>query len=1040
MEFCLHEVKSSEEIYQQIEKFSNENLSELINHDNELIFINFIKVAFVIFSQKNKKMYEQTDKVIKDIILNVNPWFTPYISDILCEFIENSERSQKEFAYSAFISLIEKNSKQITICMPKLVPIFSSDVNDVSTGVKSNVSQCLELILKCSGNADLDVFIPQVLKGLKDPSTIYDCVEALASCVFVQNVESPALSITTPILLRGLNDKKTVTKRKTCVIINNMCELIEHPKEILPFYERLKKLLEFSADTISDPEARNVCGKALNTLKGSCSGNEDKIFQKTVEDFKGLMEKELEKYNATLKEDKLGNLLLTNMCNSNSFVKDDWINTLNRYFVFENLSDENKNSLLEAVYDYGLKTFAVHEEIFEDTEEGKNLYQGSFSLAYGALTLLNNTHLHLKQNRFYGLLGPNNCGKTTLMRAIANEQVDGFPKKDELKTVFVEHEIPEMEVGEDEKGFPILNIDLCGVDWVVHCCNVIYKMEPLVTAEQVEKVMEDIGFGNAKKDIGKDRAADMGMGVTTYSGGWKMKMQLCAATLMNADILMLDEPTGHLDVTNIAWIKNWLKEFKNKGGSIITTSHDSSFLNEMCTHIIDFQNRKLKMFTGNQGTVLQEFVEKFPEKKGYFELKNDVVKFKFPEPGNLEGIKSKSKTLLKMKNVTFQYPTRDVPTIFDINVECSRISRVGIIGANGAGKTTAIKILTGELKTNQGEVTKHPGLRLAYIAQHAFHHLEKHLHKTPTQYIMWRFAGNEDKEGIDNINKEGPEEDKKAIKFYIDSADIMELKQCHTPAEEKKAVEPEQILSRRENKKLKLKEYEVKWKGKPIENTMWVKREILIKMGAVKLVQRHDEKEAVMAGLASKNLTTSDIEKHFADFGIDPEQANHTLIKSLSGGQKVKVVLAASLWQNPHLVILDEPTNYLDRDGLGALTNAIHEFNGGVLIISHNREFTNAVTTEKWIMEKGRLRKEGESVGKDEDEKKDSIDSKNEIVYDSMGNEIKVEKKVELSDKEKKKEIKSIQKQISQGKKKGILTDDEIAELEDKLLELKGEE
>ena len=133
---------------------------------------------------------------------------------------------------------------------------------------------------------------------------------------------------------------------------------------------------------------------------------------------------------------------------------------------------------------------------------------------------------------------------------------------------------------------------------------------------------------------------------------------------------------------------------------------------------------------------------------------------------------------------------------------------------------------------------------------------------------------------------------------------------------------------------------------------MWVRRDLLIKMGATKLVQRHDEKEAVMAGLASKTLTTKDIEKHFADFGIDPEQANHTLIKSLSGGQKVKVVLAASLWQNPHLVILDEPTNYLDRDGLGALTQAIHEFNGGVVIISHNKEFTNAVTTEKWIMER----------------------------------------------------------------------------------------
>ena len=387
-----------------------------------------------------------------------------------------------------------------------------------------------------------------------------------------------------------------------------------------------------------------------------------------------------------------------------------------------------------------------------------------------------------------------------------------------------------------------------------------------------------------------------------------------------------------------------------------------------------------------------------------------------------------------MKNVTFQYPTRDTPTIFDINIECSRISRVGVIGANGAGKSTAIKILIGELKTNQGEVIKHPGLRIAYIAQHAFHHLEKHLHKTPTQYIMWRFAGNEDKEGLDMINKEAEEKDEsKYAKYYIDTSEGMDLKICFSPSDEKKAVEPETILARRENAKEKSKEYEVKWKGKSEEMTMWVKREVLLKMGAIKLVQRQDEKEAVMAGLASKTLTTKDIEKHFADFGIDSEQANHTLIKSLSGGQKVKVVLAASLWQNPHIIILDEPTNYLDRDGLGALTSAIHEFNGGVVIISHNREFTNAVTQEKWIMEKGRLRKEGESIEKADEKEKDNLLGGNETVFDSFGNEIKVEKKVELTDKEKKKQLKTLQKQLKDGKKKNILTLDEITELEEKI-------
>ena len=1032
MEFISEAVSvqnvNSDKLCISLENMCNTNLNNQLSQYDDFQLISFIKTIFEIYKQKNyKKFFSYSESITNEIINIVNPWSTPYIIDILYNFITNSIRFEKEYAYKALYKLIEKNPMQIKICMPKLIPIIALDVNNVSNDIKKPALLVLESILHCSGNNDLNNFIPVVLNGLKSPNNIYDCVESLASCVFVQNVESPALAITTPILLRGLNDKKTTTKRLSCVIIDNMCKLIEHPKEILPFYESLKQKLFTCTETISDPEARKVSERALNTLKSSCSGNENISFNKSSNDFYSLLqdEKSIDNNNLTYLS-----ILFSNMCNSQYFEESEWANLFNKYFNNGNI---NK---LDNIMTYAKESFKIKEDIFEDTEEGRNLYNGTFSLAYGALTLLNNTHLHLKQNRFYGLLGPNNCGKTTLMRAIANEQVEGFPKKDELKTIFVEHEIQEMEVGEDDRGFPILNIDLCGVDWVVHCCNVMYKMEPQVSRAQVEEIMEEIGFGNGKKGIGKDRAADMEMGVTTFSGGWKMKMQLCAATLMNADILMLDEPTGHLDVTNIAWIKNWLKNFMSNGGSIITTSHDSSFLNEMCTHIIDFQNRKLKMFKGEHGNVLEDFVKAYPEKKGYFELRNDVVKFKFPEPGPLEGIKSMSKTLLKMKNITFQYPTRDTPTIYDINIECSRVSRVGVIGANGAGKSTAIKILIGELKTTQGEVSKHPGLRVAYIAQHAFHHLEKHLNKTPTQYIMWRFAGNEDKEGIDMINKDPNEEQNKQY-YYISTTDIIELKRCETPTEEKKSVEPEMILDRRENKKLKLKEYEVKWKNKPEEMNMWVNRDILLKMGATKMVQRHDEKEAVKEGLVSKTLTTKDIEKHFADFGIDPEQANHTLIKSLSGGQKVKVVLAASLWQNPHLIILDEPTNYLDRDGLGALTSAIHEFLGGVVIISHNKEFTNAVAQEKWIMEKGRLRKEGESIVK-EPEDSFEIKTKDDVVFDALGNAIKIDKKIVLTEKEKKKEIKSIQKKIKEGKKKGILSTDEILDLEDKLEELQN--
>merc|ERR1711979_145536 len=666
------------------------------------------------------------------------------------------------------------------------------------------------------------------------------------------------------------------------------------------------------------------------------------------------------------------------------------------------------------------------------------LYKGSFSLAYGTLTLLRDAKMHLKQNRFYGLLGPNQCGKTTLMRAIVHEQLEGFPKRDELKSIFVEHEIEEEEVGVQDDGFPILSVDKPGWWWVMHTCNELYKIETPVNEEQVKELMKDTGFGYAG---GPDRAANLENPVTSYSGGWKMKMQLCAAQLMNADVLMLDEPTGHLDVDNIKWLEDWLQSFP---GSIICTSHFSPFLDKMCTHIIDFQDRKLKTFKGTLGSTLTQFVEKYPEKKSYFELSNEVMKFTFPEPGAMEGVKSRSKVVLRMNNVTFTYPTKDKPTIMDVSLTVSQVSRVAVIGANGAGKSTAIKVLVGEQKPTEGSIWKAAGLRMAYVAQHAFHHLEKHMQLTPTEYIMWRFAGNDDKESLEFKSTElsVDEEKARATKWCIDST-TGDVRRCtdskedakKAKADEAAAVVPDAVMNRRQKNKEKTYEYEVKWQFKPIESNVWVEKEILIKMGYLKLVQREDERQAAMAGLMTKQLTQPSVEKHLVDFGVDPESASHTQISQLSGGMKVKVVLAASMWQNPHVLILDEPTNYLDREGLGALVLAIKDYKGGVLIISHDKEFCDGVATEKWIMQKGYLRIEGESVAADDG--KDEGNKGPDEVYDGAGNKIDVKKNVTLSDKDKKKAIKDIEKKLKDGKKKKTLTDEEMWELEDKLNELK---
>merc|ERR550514_1870626 len=325
-------------------------------------------------------------------------------------------------------------------------------------------------------------------------------------------------------------------------------------------------------------------------------------------------------------------------------------------------------------------------EFIDDDAESADLYKGSFSLAYGTVTLLRDTKLHLKKDKFYGLLGPTNCGKTTLMRAISQEKVEGFPKRDELVTIFVEHDVAEVEIEPPSKEWPTgkLNIDLTGWEFVIHTCNVHYQKSPPIDKETVLETLGEIGFKNTDRGVNLRAAADMCNPITTYSGGWKVKMQLACAQLIHADILMIDDPTGHLDVKNVAWVKNWLGNFP---GSIIATSANTIFLNEMCTHIVDFHERKLRQFKAEKGKVLTQFVEAYPEKSAYFELSDKNELWVFPTPGALEGVKSRTKQILKMNDVFFKYPTHEKNTVENISLTACMASRVAVVGANGAGKS-----------------------------------------------------------------------------------------------------------------------------------------------------------------------------------------------------------------------------------------------------------------------------------------------------------------------------------------------------------------
>lgn len=483
-----------------------------------------------------------------------------------------------------------------------------------------------------------------------------------------------------------------------------------------------------------------------------------------------------------------------------------------------------------------------------------------------------------------------------------------------------------------------------------------------------------------------------------------MKLAMARAMLQDADILLLDEPTNHLDVVNVKWVEDYLNGLKNVTSIIV--SHDSGLLERVCTHIIQIENLKLKLHKGN----LSEFVKKVPKAKSYFELKESKLKFKFPPPGNLDGITSKGKAIIKMDDVIFTYPSANRPQVAGVTIRCSLGSRVACLGPNGAGKSTIIKLLTGELEPDSGKVWKHPNCRVGYIAQHAFHHIENHLEKTANEYIRWRYAYGEDREALQ----------KSTMQVSDDELKLMKTPVLHIWFTDEGAKEHRQKLvvdkltgQRRTVKGTKADyEYEVKWEDKPTTFTAWMSLDKLEEMGWGKAIKAVDEKVAARASSFAMPLTASNVEKHLENIGLDREFGTHCRIASLSGGQKVKVALAASMWNCPHLVILDEPTNYLDRESLGALAGAVKTFEGGVVIISHNAEFTGQVCPEIWNMtpatetEPAKLNLDGDlEWTKNAEKEKIEVKQMDEMT-DAFGNTVKVAKQKQkkgLSRQEKKK-------------------------------------
>ncbi|GMM36968.1 New1 protein [Saccharomycopsis crataegensis] len=887
----------------------------------EAYLIKFFPLCLNQFMAKEINVVKAAQKTVDVLYTCIPSVSSPSVllNELLAYLQSSAKWKPKVGALKIINNIIEDASAEVLkMKFHVSIPILSDISSDFKPELaKEGFKTLTNFVNVLEDNLDLEKNLPAIVAALNDPKKITACINSLASTTFVTEVTEATLAILAPTLNKSMNMASSSQDqlRLTITIVENLTRLVKNYKEIENYLPILLPSVKKIAQNATLPEIRELASKSLKVLETA-----DEYTKK--HEFNGVLS--LEEAKKYLGEQFKSNSIIQNyvanivadLSNVHKLEElkhylEAILNVKSDAKLLEFATEEEKEKYIATMIHSLKELFHIEDEedIYED--EGEEIVNTIFSLAYGGRMLLNKTRLRLVKGHRYGLCGRNGAGKSTLMRAIDNGQVDGFPSKDQLKTCFVEHKVPT----EDEKS---TKLDLV---------SLIQTEEDFTNLprEEIAKALEDVGFDETRRS----------QALNSLSGGWRMKLALAKAMLMKADILLLDEPTNHLDVANVAWLADYLLEHSEITSLIV--SHDSGFLDKVCTNIIHYESKKLVYYKGN----LSALVKIKPETKSYYTLTDSNAKMAFPRCGLLQGIKSRTKAIAKMVDVTFTYPGAPKPSLSDVSCSLSLSSRVAVLGPNGAGKSTLIKLLTAELVPDKGTVEKHPNLRIGYIAQHALQHVEQHKEKTANQYLQWRYKFGDDREVLLKESRKISDEEKEIMKKEIEVDDGRGPRQI------------EAIVGRQKFKKSF--QYEVKWKFWLPRYNSWVPKEVLLEHGFNKLVQKFDDHEASREGLGYRQLIPSVIRQHFEDVGLDGEIADHTPMGSLSGGQLVKVVIAGAMWNNPHLLVLDEPTNYLDRDSLGALAIAIRDWNGGVVMISHNNEFTGALCPEQWIVENGKM-------------------------------------------------------------------------------------
>ena len=501
----------------------------------------------------------------------------------------------------------------------------------------------------------------------------------------------------------------------------------------------------------------------------------------------------------------------------------------------------------------------------------------NLTLLRSGKTLLDKVNLYIEPGQRVGFLGANGCGKSSLLALIRGEiHEDGGTCEIQqgFRFASVAQETPALDVSavefaqDGDTQLRRLQQELADAesreDWetLAHLHGALEEAGVYTAQSRAASLLHGLGFSDVELD----------KPVRAFSGGWRMRLNLAQALFCPSDVMLLDEPTNHLDLEAIIWLEQWLSQYR---GILIVISHDRDFLDGITTHIVHFDQKKLKTYRGNYSSFeLQRAAALSQQQAMYAQQQRDVAhledfvrRFK-AKASKARQAQSRMKALEKMELIApahvdtpFDFHFRDAPDATNPMVEIEHLSlgygdktvirpmewrlapgqRIGLLGPNGMGKSTFIRFLAGETTSIEGKKAEvGEKVRIGYFAQQQLEQLD--LKASPFLHIQ-RLSSKEREQNILNF----------------------------------------------------------------------------------------------LGGF---------------DFRGDMV---HETIRNFSGGEKARLVLAMLVWQQPNLLLLDEPTNHLDLEMRQALTTALQDFQGALVLVSHDRHLMNTTVDEYWIVADGEI-------------------------------------------------------------------------------------